>query len=107
MVPGVLLTRPATPSDFAAPVPPGAFHALAWSKVQSAVAVLLRYLVKLSVVPDSSERCTAWIAVDGSLAPELRAAIAGSFHLVILPEKILAMVEASSCRLSTPSTLKT
>src|SRR3954453_7120429 len=105
MEPGVLLIALATPSDLAAPVPPGAFHALALLKVQSFSAALLRYLVKLSVVPDSSERCTAWMAVDGSLAPEFRAAIAGSSHFLIVPAKILAIVEASSCRLSTPSTL--
>ena len=61
--------------------------------------------MKLSVVPDSSERCTAWIAVAGSLAPRFSAAIAGSSHLVILPAKILASVAESSWRLSTPSTL--
>src|SRR5919107_6292746 len=67
MVPGVFLTWVATPSDLAAPVPPGAFHALALPNVHCALAVLLRYLVKLSVVPDSSERCTVWIGVLGSL----------------------------------------
>src|SRR6187549_1892107 len=95
------------PSEPLAPVPPGAFHALALPKVQSASAALLRYLVKLSVVPNSSERCTAWIAVDGSLAPLFSAVIAGSFHLVILPEKILASVGASIWRPSTPSRLYT
>src|SRR3954451_9757705 len=105
MAPGVLLIFAATPSDLAAPVPPGAFHGLAWSYDQSAPAVLVRYLVKLSVVPDSSERCTVWIAVAGSFAPAFWPAIAGSFHLVIVPEKILASVDASSCRPVTPSRL--
>src|SRR3954447_6882623 len=105
MAPGVLLTAAATPSEPLAPVPPGAFHALALLNVQSADAVLLRYLVKLSVVPDSSERWIVEIADAGSFAPEFWAAIAGSFHLVILPAKILAIVGASSCRLSTPSAL--
>src|ERR687889_1335517 len=98
MVPGVFLTWVATPSDFAAPAPPGAFHALALPNVHSASAVLLRYLVKLSVVPDSSERCTVWIAVSGRVAPLLSAAIFGSFHLVILPEKMPARVAGVSCR---------
>src|SRR5689334_21493999 len=102
MAPGVLLTAVATPSDLAAPVPPLAFQALAWSYFHSAWAALLRYLVKLSVVPDSSERCTAVMAVSGSLAPEFCAAIAGSFHLVIWLSKILARVGASSWRLSRP-----
>src|SRR6266498_5148162 len=105
IAPGELFTALATPSEPFAPVPPGAFQALALLNVQSFSAALLRYLVKLSVVPDSSERCTVWIAVDGSFAPLFCEAIAGSFHLVTLPEKILASVEASSCRLSTPSTL--
>src|SRR5512146_3176749 len=105
MVPGVPLTAVATPSDLAAPTPPGAFHALALPKVQSDSAVLLRYLVKLSVVPDSSERCTAWMAADGSLASAFSALIAGSSHLVTLPAKILASRAGENCRFSTPSTL--
>src|SRR5687767_13883417 len=76
MVPAVLLTAVATPSDLAAPTPPGAFHALALPKVHADSAVLLRYLVKLSVVPDSSERCTAWIAEEGSFASGLSALMA-------------------------------
>ena len=71
------MTALATPSEPFAAWPPGAFHTLSLSKVQSAAAALVRYLVKLSVVPESSERCTAWIAVDGSLAPGLSALIAG------------------------------
>src|SRR3954453_23795940 len=105
MVPSVLLTLLATPSDLAAPTPPGAFQALALPKVQSASAVLARYLVKLSVVPDSSERCTAWIAVAGSLASGLSALMAGSSHLVTLPAKIFARVAGLNWRLSTPLTL--
>src|SRR3954452_10894196 len=105
--PAVLLIALATPSEPLTPVPPGAFQALALPNVQSDGADLLRYLVKLSTVPDSSERWIVAIAVLGSLAPLFWAAIAGSFHLVILPEKILASVGASSCRPSTPSTLYT
>src|SRR4051812_39464361 len=66
--PGVLLILAATPSEPWAPVPPGAFQVLSCSKVQSDFATAFRYLVKLSVVPDESERCTVWIAVSGSLA---------------------------------------
>ena len=61
--------------------------------------------MKFSVVPDSSERCTGEIVVEGSLAPLFSAAIAGSFHLVILPSKIWAIVFAESCRSCTPCTL--
>src|SRR4051812_33374056 len=106
MVPSVPLILLATPSDLAAPTPPGAFHSLALPKVQSAPAVLLRKLVKLSVVPEESERCTGWIGVDGSFASGLSALIAASSHLVILPAKIFARVAGLSCRLSTPPTLK-
>ena len=45
------------------------------------------------------------IAGLGSLAPELRAAIAGSFQVLIVPWKILAMVGPSSLRLLTPDRL--
>ena len=58
--------------------------------------------MKLSVVPDSSERCTVWIAVAGSLASGLSALIAASSHLVTLPAKIFARVAGLSWRLSTP-----
>src|SRR5262245_45317888 len=105
MVPAVLFTWVATPSDLAAPVPPGAFHALALPKVQTDSAVLLRYLVKLSVVPDSSERWTDWIAVDGSVADGLSALILASSHLVILLAKMPARVSGENWRPSTPSRL--
>ena len=42
----------------------------------------------------------------GSVTPAFVAAIFGSFHLVILPEKMPATVSASSCRSFTPWTLK-
>src|SRR5918997_3861958 len=100
MVPGVFFSAEAIPSEPLAPVPPGAFHALALPNVHSDSAVLLRYLVKLSVVPDSSDRCTVWIAVSGSVAPLLSAAIFGSFHLVIVPEKMPARVAGARWGLS-------
>src|ERR687887_179967 len=81
-----------------APVPPGAFQVLSLPKVQSDEAVLLRNLVKLSVVPDDSDRCTVWMVVPGSEAPWLSALIAASSHFLIDPEKILAMVAGLSCR---------
>ncbi len=63
--------------------------------------------MKFSVVPDSSERCTGEIFVEGSLASGFSLAMAGSFHVVIFSLKILPIVEAESWRLSTPSTLNT
>lgn len=47
--------------------------------------------MKFLVVPESSDRCTGVIAVSGRSTPSLRAAIAASFHVVILPSKIWAM----------------
>ncbi len=86
--------------------PPGAGHDFVFgSCFQSAGAASERYLPRFWVVPDSSERWNAWIVVSGSLTPGFSLAIAGSFHLVIFESKILARVEASSTRPSTPSSL--
>src|SRR5689334_9048282 len=73
--------------------------------VQSAPADFCRNDVKFWVVPEPSARCTTVMPFDGSLAPEFSAAIAGSSHLVIVAEKILARVGPLSFRLSTPETL--
>jgi hypothetical protein len=65
---------------------------------------LARYSVKFFVVPDSSERFTGVMARSGR--PELpSAAIAGSFHLVILPSKIFATVAGESFSSGTSSSL--
>ena len=60
---------------------------------------------KFAVVPEESERRAIVIAVPGSLTPELIEAIAGSFHLVILPWKMFAMTVGVSCSLLTPDRL--
>ena len=52
--------------------------------------------MKPDVVPDESERCTTVIDVLGRLMPGLSALIAASFHVLIWPWKILAMVGPSS-----------
>ncbi len=52
--------------------------------------------MKPFVVPDESERWQVVMSVLGRLAPEFSAAIAGSFHLVIFPEKMPATVLPSS-----------
>ncbi len=62
--------------------------------------------MKVSVVPESSERCTGEMARSGSSTSGLSAAMASSFQLVISPAKTLAMVSADMFRLSTPSRLK-
>ena len=53
---------------------------------------------KFWVVPEESERWAMVIGVLGSVTPGLSAAIAGSFHFVILPWKMFAMTGADSCR---------
>src|SRR5690349_1884138 len=107
MAPSLGLTAAETPSEPCWPEPPGAFHTLSCAKVQSLPAVAPRYLVKLSVVPELSERCTVRIVVAGSVTPGLSAAIAASFHLVTVPEKILASVDGENCRLVAPLRLVT
>ena len=51
-------------------------------------SIAARWLVKLKVVPDESERTTTVIGMSGSVTPGLAAAIFSSFQLVILPRKI-------------------
>ena len=75
------------------------------STVQTPAPAAFRYLVKLSVVPDSSERKNTVIGGAGSVTPGFSAAIAGSFQVVILPLKILAATSGVRISLSTPSTL--
>ena len=58
--------------------------------------------MKFAVVPEPSLRCTTTIGVDGRVAPGLSALISGASHVVILLEKILAIVTAESFSLSTP-----
>src|SRR5260221_8387739 len=102
MAPLVPLMIWATP---AFPFPPwvaaGQLTVLPESRVQVEVAAL-RNFVNCSVVPDPSERWATAMAVAGSLAPGLSAAIALSFQVLIWAWKILAMVSGESCRLSTP-----
>jgi hypothetical protein len=62
--------------------------------------------VKLVVVPESSERFTGVTLRSGSVAPGLSAAMAGSFHLVIAPLKIFAIVDGERFSDLTPSMLK-
>src|SRR5258706_16001127 len=66
-----------------------------------APAALSRNLVKLSVVPDESERWATTMSVDGRVTPGLSAAIAASFHFLIWRWKILAIVSGLSCTLLT------
>src|ERR1700737_3900468 len=65
-------------------------------------AALVRYNVKLAVVPDPSERCTVVIGVEGNLTPGLSPAMAGSAQVVVLLAKIPAMVAGPNVNLDTP-----
>ncbi len=76
------------------------------SASQTVLAVVLRYFAKFSVVPESSERCTAVMPASGSVASGLSATMAGSFHFVMVPLKMPAVVAASRCSSFTPSTWK-
>src|SRR5262249_32259597 len=65
-----------------------------------------RNVVNTDVVPDSSERCTIVMAVDGRFTPGFSVLIAASFHVLILPRKMSAMVVPSSFSpFDTPFTL--
>src|SRR6478752_6655630 len=105
MDPSVLLICLDTPSLPCAATPPGAVQDFEASIVQSDGAAALRYLVKFSVVPESSARCTAWIARAGRVTPEFSAAMAGSFQVLMVPLKIPANTAGVNVRLSTPAML--
>ena len=65
----------------------------------------VRYVVKFCVVPDESERRQIWMPVLGSVTPEFVALIDGSFHVVIEPSKMPAIVSGASFSVFTPLTL--
>src|SRR5215831_17034624 len=68
-------------------------------------AACIRYWVKFWVVPEPSDRWATVMLVDGRLAPGLSAAMAGSFHVFTVREKILAIVSGDNWSLSIPFTL--
>src|SRR4051812_34663579 len=105
MPPSVLFTPSDTPADFSRPSPTVPDHFLAGSADQAVGAAAARYFAKFSVVPDSSERKNTLIAVLGSVAPGLTLAIAGSFQVLILPRKMLAVTWGVRTSVSTPATL--
>src|ERR1043166_819243 len=94
MAPSDCLTCPVTPSLPRPPRPAGQLTdaALPTFSFHSA-ETLLRKSVKMKLVPDPSDRCTTMMSALGSLAPGLAATIRRSFHLVILPRKMSAMLE--------------
>src|ERR1700753_526180 len=106
MAPGVLLTIESTPP---LPVPPrlldGQLIVELVPSFHTPGAASTRNWEKFWVVPEESEGRAMVIAVLGSLALGLRALIAGSLQVLIVPWKILAMVGPSSLRLVTPDRL--
>ena len=101
----MLLTALVTPSEPLAPCPPGADQSLPGAKVQAPPDAAVRYLVKLSVVPEESLRWNCAIAASGRVTPALAAAILGSFHRVIVLPKMPAMTAGVRVSWSTPWTL--
>src|SRR5215510_10748387 len=99
----VLAVASATPEDLFLPSPVPV-QALAGSLFQAPLPALYKNFVVFSVVPDSSERKNTVMFALGSLASGLSFAIFGSFHVLIVPLKIWAIVSALSTSLSTPST---
>ena len=90
--PSVLATLSATPAEPSRPSPVPD-HFLVGSVVHASGAAALRYLAKFSVVPDSPVRKNTLIAVAGSVVPALTLAIEGSFQVLTLPVKMLAITE--------------
>src|SRR5450759_3107176 len=99
---GVLITAAATPGLPLPPMPPclSVGHWMAEPLSFQSGLKEARALVNNSVVPELSERWTTTILASGRLSfkPGLRAMMAGSFHLLILPEKIPTMLARSSIR---------
>src|SRR5579863_616491 len=101
MAPGVCLTVPETPSLPLPPIPVGQLTADPLpTLVFQSVLTFARYVVKILVVPLPSERCAIRIAVEGNFTPLLAAAILGSFHLVIVPRNMPAMISGVRLRVS-------
>src|ERR1700683_5847620 len=74
------------------------FHALP--------AASTRYWEKFCVVPEESDRTARVIVVLGRLRPELRALIAGSSQVLMVPWKMPARIVASSFRPLMPGRLE-
>ena len=102
MAPGVSLTIWATPALPLPAVALGQATVSPASRVNSAGAAAFRYFEKFEVVPEPSERTATVMAVLGRVTPELSAAMAGSFQVVMVPMKILARVSGESLSSSTP-----
>src|SRR6266699_7130975 len=105
MAPAVVLTICATPP---LPLPPRLVAGQEMVELLPSFqfgAESTRNWEKFAVVPEESERRAMTIGVLGSLTPGLSAAIAESFHFVILAWKMSAMTGAVNFRPVTPDRL--
>src|SRR5450755_1643064 len=112
MPPAVWPTTADTPSLPLPPIPTGHATVLPTlvvdppSAVTQAGLVWVRKSVKMAVVPDPSERWATAMGVLGRVIPGFKALIAGSFHIVMPPEKIFPTVSPSNFSpLATPGRL--
>src|SRR5438270_9376892 len=105
MAPTVCFTAAVTPSEPLAPWPVGHGTSLAAPALQTVGATAARYPVNAAVVPEPSERWTTWMPVDGKVTPALSFLMAWSFHVLILPAKMPAIVSGESFRFETPDRL--
>src|SRR5689334_19369037 len=106
MEPGVDLTTCATPGlPLAARAEDGHLMVELLPRLQALPTADTRNSVKFAVVPEESDRTARVIGVLGRFTPELSALMAGSFQVLILPEKMPAMVAGDSFRLLTPDRL--
>src|SRR4029077_15938092 len=104
--PGVDLTTCATPElPLAARADDGHLMVELLPRVQALGAASCRDRVQMAVVPEESGPTARVIGVLGRLAPELSALMAGSFQVLILPEKMPAMGAGESFRSLTPERL--
>src|ERR1700753_923102 len=103
--PGVFLMAAEVPSLPLAPSPTPPLNDFPPPLPQAPSEAPSRYCWKLSVVPDWSLRNTTWMGRSGSAVPALSAVIAGSFHVLMVPLKIFAVVGPSRFSEVTPVTL--
>src|SRR6185437_9748998 len=102
MDPGVFLMAAEVPSLPLAPSPTPPLNDLPAPLPHAPSDAASRYFWKLSVVPDWSLRNTTWIGRSGRVVPAFSAATAGSFHVLIVPLKIFAVVGPSKFSEVTP-----
>src|SRR5262245_44301103 len=106
MLPGVVLSWPATPSLPLAPRPVGNFTLLPAPTLSFQVGLIDdRYCVNTAVVPLPSERYATEIGSFGNFASGFSFLILGSFQVLTSPRKIPASTSGESFRPVMPGRL--